>query len=106
MSDCRCCMVEPPPKLKLPSPVPTTPETGVGNGSGDCLSLVDDPGAGESKVRMFEISGSLVLLDAGTPAAAPELELEPGGVGIFEGFELLLLGPNPVGVLEFCDRGK
>jgi len=95
MSDCRCCMVDPPPRLKLPRPAPTTPDTGVGNGSGDCLSLFEDAGAGERRVRMLDISGSF----AAPLCGAPELELEPGGVGIFECLDELL-GPNPVGAVE------
>lgn len=100
-SDCKCWMLAPPPMAKFPCVAPTTPETGVGKGIGDLPSLADEPGAGDKRVRMLEISGSFVPALGGPPVVAL---IEPGGVGILMCLEDVLLpplvDPKPAGVLE------
>jgi hypothetical protein len=53
-------MADPPPILRMPCPLPTTPDTGVGKEWGDFVSAAAEIGAGDSSVIMFEISGSFV----------------------------------------------
>lgn len=87
-------MADPPPILRIPCPLPTTPDTGVGKGCGDFVSVAEDIGAGDNSVIMFEISGSFAPCVDVALWGRPPPPLDPGGVRIFGDFETFD-NPNP-----------